>query len=183
MKLEWEKISETQQRVGYRVITQKEFRLPDGKEETFTTVGKPTQNTAIIAVTKDKKIVIAKQFRPGPEKVLYELPGGMVDDGETPQEAAKRELLEETGYKCVDELIFLGTACRDAYKNETDNYFLGLNCIKIAEQHLESTEFIEVTEIAIATLVSNAKNGLMSDAPAVLMAYEMLMKIQEGGSE
>lgn len=183
MKLEWEKISEAQERVGYRVIARKQFRLPNGKEEVFTTIGKHTQNAAIIALTRDRKVVIAKQFRPGPEKVLYELPGGMVDPGETPLEAAKRELREETGYECQDEPVFLGTACRDAYKNEIDNYFLALDCIKVAEQRLESTEFIEVVEIAISTLVANAKNGLMSDASAVLMAYDILRKTQEDDHE
>ncbi len=180
-QLDWQKVSETEERVGYRWITHKRFRLPNGTEGDFTTVGRhKQQNAAVIALTPNGKVVVAKQYRPGPEKVLYELPGGMVDAGEVPEEAAKREFLEETGYAIEGELVFIGHGCRDAYKNEIDSYFIATDCRKTSEQKLEEAECIEVVEISVDDLISNARNGLMSDAAAVLMAYDMLKEIRDG---
>lgn len=52
----------------------------------------------VIAITADGKFIIEEQYRHGVQKVCLELCAGMVDEGETPMGAAKRELLEETGY-------------------------------------------------------------------------------------
>ena len=52
----------------------------------------------IIAITKDGDFVMEDQYRHALGETHYELPAGVVDEGETPLEAAKRELTEETGY-------------------------------------------------------------------------------------
>ena len=52
----------------------------------------------VIALTPDQQVVLIRQFRVGANEVCLEIPGGMVDPGETPAEAAARELAEETGY-------------------------------------------------------------------------------------
>jgi len=52
----------------------------------------------VIAVTRDQRVVLVRQYRPGSNSVCLEIPGGMVDPGETPMAAAVRELAEETGY-------------------------------------------------------------------------------------
>ena len=55
--------------------------------------------TSIIAITEEERIVIVRQYRPAVERYTLELPSGLVDAGETPAEAAARELLEETGFE------------------------------------------------------------------------------------
>lgn len=57
--------------------------------------------TSVVAVTEEGRIVIVRQYRPAVEKYTLELPSGLVDPGETPGEAAARELLEETGYEAA----------------------------------------------------------------------------------
>jgi 8-oxo-dGTP pyrophosphatase MutT (NUDIX family) len=52
----------------------------------------------VVPVTGDGRVLLIEQFRHGVREVTIEVPGGMVDRGETPREAARRELLEETGY-------------------------------------------------------------------------------------
>src|SRR5215471_1542287 len=52
----------------------------------------------ILAVTKDGMFPLVRQFRPAIEQITLELPSGHVDEGETPEQAAARELLEETGF-------------------------------------------------------------------------------------
>jgi ADP-ribose pyrophosphatase len=58
--------------------------------------------SAIVAITGDQQIVAVRQYRPAVERYTIELPSGLVDPGESPAEAAGRELLEETGYQAGD---------------------------------------------------------------------------------
>lgn len=52
----------------------------------------------IVPITKSRKVILVKQYRHASEQILYELPAGYTEKGETPQQTAKRELYEETGY-------------------------------------------------------------------------------------
>ena len=54
---------------------------------------------AVVAVTPEGRILAVRQYRPALERYTIELPSGIVDDGETPETSARRELLEETGYQ------------------------------------------------------------------------------------
>ena len=54
---------------------------------------------AVVALTEEQRVLIVRQYRPAVEHLTLELPSGLVDAGETPLEAARRELLEETGYQ------------------------------------------------------------------------------------
>jgi ADP-ribose pyrophosphatase len=177
----WPKISETPQKVGWKLIIQKQFMMPDGKPGEYTTVGKiGGQNAAIIALTEDNQVVVARQFRAGPEAVFDELPGGGVNEGEDPADGALRELLEETGYSSEQQPTKLGTACRDAYINETSNYYLLRGCRQLEQPKPDGREFVEPALISISALIANAMSGQMSDTPAILLAYETLKEIQHG---
>jgi ADP-ribose pyrophosphatase len=57
--------------------------------------------SAVLALTDDQEVLIVRQYRPAVERYTLELPSGLVDAGETPAEAARRELLEETGYEAA----------------------------------------------------------------------------------
>ena len=61
----------------------------------------------VIPLTRDEEVVMIEQYRHGSEDVTLEIPGGMVDEGESPVEAAARELIEETGYTS-NEITALG---------------------------------------------------------------------------
>jgi ADP-ribose pyrophosphatase len=73
-------------------------RLPNGTTTDREIVVHP-EVIAVLPVLDDGRIVLVRQFRKATEKVLLEVPAGGVDDGETPEEAVRREMIEETGYR------------------------------------------------------------------------------------
>ena len=61
---------------------------------------------SVIALTTDSRVLLVRQYRPALERYTVELPSGLIDPGETPEQAIRRELLEETGYAAGDLEVF-----------------------------------------------------------------------------
>jgi len=113
----------------------------DGKVKTFEKLKRP-DTALIIPVTKEGKIIIAKQEQPG-KSSFTGLVGGRLDEDEEPLEAAKRELLEETGYEAEDWLLF--DAAQPVSKIDWAVYiFIAKGCKKVAEQNLDGAEKVEM---------------------------------------
>jgi ADP-ribose pyrophosphatase len=170
----WTKIDEKLVYDGYRKIIRKTVALPDGSSADFDTV-KSNVGAAILALTEDDKVVCFKQFRPGPEEILYELPGGGIEEKETPIVAIRRELLEETGYEA--DIEYLGSHCRDAYVTGMWHMVVGRNARKIHEPQLEATEFGDLLLLDVDEFKEKLYAGLMSDTTlgyAGLHHFELL---------
>ena len=172
----WELIStERQGQAGRRAIVAKTFRMPDGSERVFTVTGDArSRAVACVALTPRQTAMVAEQYRPGPERVMTELPGGGVEPGETLADGAARELAEETGY-VPEELIYLGEMCYDGYFGGSRHYFLATGCERRQEQKLDPGEFVTVGEVALSDLVRLAMTGGMTDPGGVLLALPYLM--------
>lgn len=172
----WELIStERQGQAGRRVIVAKTFRMPDGSKTVFTVTGDASsRSVACVALTPRQSAVLAEQYRPGPERLMRELPGGGVEPGESLAASAARELAEETGY-VPEELIYLGEMCYDAYFGGSGHYFLATGCERRREQQLDPGEFVTVGEVPLGDLVRLAMTGGMTDPGGVLLALPYLM--------
>ena len=67
-----------------RKIEKVAFEMPDGKETDFY-IKKEGPAASILALTEDNKVILVKQYRPGPQEILMELPGGYVEQSEKPE--------------------------------------------------------------------------------------------------
>jgi len=119
----------------------------------------------VIALTKDREVILERQYRHGVGQVMLEIPAGIMDeDDESPLQAAQRELLEETGYTS-DRFIEVGKAYPNpATHNNLTYSFLALDVEKVDQQSLDETEEIEVSLIPFDELIAMAKKGGLPQA-------------------
>ena len=101
---------------------------------------------AVIAELGDDFLMV-RQWRHGSKSLSIEFPGGVIEDGETPLEAACRELREETGFSSKD-VILLGTMSPNpALFSNHINFFLAKDLEQEGEQNLDSDEFVNAVRI------------------------------------
>jgi ADP-ribose pyrophosphatase len=147
------------------------FTLPDGKEADFY-LKKEGPAASALAITKDNKILLVKQYRPGPNEVLRELPGGYIDLNEKPEIAMERELLEETGYKGTATFV---THCfDDAYSTMNRYCFVVTDCEKVSEPHSGENEFIELELASIEDFRKLLQSGQMTDVEVGYLGLDFL---------
>lgn len=130
-------------------IRRDKCELPNGKLMPAFYVQEYPEWASAFALTKDNKVVMIKQYRHGIEEITIEVPGGVVDNGEEPGAAIRRELMEETGY-AFDAFEFLGKVC--ANPSTGDNYmhmYLAKGGEKVGEQMLDESEDVEVVIYSI----------------------------------
>lgn len=99
----------------------------------------------VIAVTKDGKMLMERQYRHGLGRVDYEICAGVVDPEDiTFMDAAKRELMEETGFGNGEWELFMTVSANPSTHTNTTHCFLAMGVEKIGPRHLEATEDIAV---------------------------------------
>lgn len=119
-------------------------RFPDGRENPEYYVLEYPDWVNVITITKDGLFVMERQYRHALGKTSFELPCGVMEDGEEPLEAIKRELMEETGYGGGEWTHLMDLSANSSTMNNLTHCFLATGVEKIAEPHLDSTEDLEV---------------------------------------
>ena len=152
--------------------------LPNGKF-LDATVFELSSWANILALTKDHEVVLIKQYRHGVQKVLWEIPGGVVEDGEVPLEGVKRELLEETGYSAAEFIQVGALYPNPAFQTNTMYCFLALDAEKVTGQSLDDGEDIEVHLIPLKELVEMTKRGDFPHALQVAALFHALAYLEK----
>lgn len=170
----WKKQKENLAYDGWRKIIVKQFELPDGKTADFDVIGNNPYVT-IAAFTPEYDAILVRQYRPGPEMELVSFPEGYIDEGETLEDAARRELLEETGYE-AETVQFLKEK-RSAYSTEYQYYLLATGCKKVANQQLDQSEFIEVISMPIEEFKAYLRGSEASNFTTLGSAFMALDRL------
>ncbi len=129
----------------------------------------------VVALTEDNKIIMVRQYRHALGETIMEIPGGCVDDTDPSLEAAaRRELLEETGYVC-DSFEYLGKISANPSTNSNIMHmYLAQNGKKVKEQELDHNEEIEVYLFSIDEVKQMLKNNeILQAMHATCLFYAM----------
>ncbi|MGO9853972.1 MAG: NUDIX hydrolase [Acidimicrobiales bacterium] len=170
--LRWELIGHRPGPSRWIKVVTNTYRMPDGAEADWDIMA-AVDAIAVVALTEDERVVLARQFRPGPDRTLDELPGGELNEGETPLHAAIRELSEETGY--AGETTVLGHTWQGANITRRKWAALATNCRKVAQPLLDpSEEFCETITVSLTEFRRRLRSGQLTDGWAGYVALDHL---------
>jgi len=153
--------SEYLHKQDWLTIRKDKCQLPNGNIIPAFYVNEYPEWVNAFAVTDDNKVIMVKQYRHGISSIETELPGGVAEEGETPEQAVRREIKEETGYE-FDSLEYLGKVC--ANPSTTNNFthlFLARGGKKVTDQKLDESEEIEVLFLSLDEVKSLVRENKM----------------------
>ncbi|MGO3751472.1 MAG: NUDIX hydrolase [Peptoniphilaceae bacterium] len=129
----------------------------------------------IIAINDDEEILLVKQYRKAVEKVLYEIPAGILEIGESPKECAIRELEEETGY-VSDNLEYLIEFYATPGFCDEKIYIFSAKGLKKTKQNMDEDEFIDLIKLPLNEAIKMIELGEIIDAKTIagILFYENL---------
>lgn len=154
-----------------RAVDKVDFKLPSGRIADYY-IKREQAALCAVALTPDQDVIMTRQYRPGPNAILLELPGGAPEPGETNEQAIAREVLEETGY--TGNLRFVTSCIDDAYTEITRYIYVATNCQKTAEPILTDSEQIEVAILTLAEFRDYLRSGRGTDIEAGYLALDFL---------
>lgn len=169
----WERLSsrEVAEYEMFRVREDRSRSPKDGEAKTFHVAVSPG-GVAVLAVTDDGRLVMVEQFRHGTRALSLELPSGVVDEGESPEEAARRELREETGYEGGEPRVLGCFELNPSWQKTTVHAVLVRGARRAGEKDEDEGEDIRVRLLPAAEVRRRALAGEI-DAGATLCALAL----------
>lgn len=151
---------------GFDVINE-DVQLPDGTTAEFDYLSED-ESVVILPFRPDGDVVVIEEWRHAVRRRNRGLPAGTLEPGESPAEAARRELTEETGYEAteVDHLTSVEPA--NGFSDAVFHYFVATGCEVAGEQQLDTDESIVVETTTFEELRSAVEAGTLRDGRSVL---------------
>ncbi len=137
------------------------------------------KSVVVLPLTKDGKVVVEKQYRYPVRDYILGLPSGLVENGEIPEQSARRELEEETGYVAKElKFLFTGYVC-PGLTDMVTYYYYAPNVVKIGKRELEPLEDIEVLEIPSENLLNFLMNSKLKFEVNILSLLQAVKAVEE----
>ena len=125
----------------------------------------------VTAITENNEVVMIRQYRPGRDEVAWELPGGMMDEGEDALETARRELLEETGYAADHFEELARTSVNPASHTNLSIAILATGARYVAPPQPEASEEIEVRLMPLREVMDLLRRNRISQVMDVASLF------------
>ena len=145
---------------------------PNGVERDFVVLDSPSW-VNVVPVTAEGRVVLIRQYRHGIRDVTVEIPGGMIDAGESPEAAAARELQEETGYMAESLRLLARVLPNPAIQNNWCYLFAADGCRRTCQPRPDPFEVIEVQERPLEEIPAMIHSGEISHC-MVIAAFALM---------
>ena len=180
MSLIWKKLSSTYLHKGpWATLRTDRCEMPNGHIVEDYYVLEYNNWVNAVALTEDNKVLMVHQYRHAAGIVSLEIPGGVIDDGELPEQALRRELLEETGYQ-FDDFELLCTVYANPSTANTHTYcYLAKGGKKVQEQKLDVQEELIVETFTIPEVKQLLADNKIVQALHCTGLFYALMKLGE----
>lgn len=177
----WERLtSETLLETPYFNLRSDRLRLPDGSVKDPYYVLERPDAAIIFPVTEEGEVVLVRQYRPPLERLELGLPAGLVEEGEEPEAAARRELAEETGYSGGEWEPLGALASSPSLKDNWAYLFLARDVRETAPPDPDEHETIEVVRVPLEGISDLVQAGEIISSSGVAAAMLALRRLEEG---
>jgi ADP-ribose pyrophosphatase len=162
----WQALATTYlfRRPPWLVLRHQHFRLPTGREIADYWISEYPPWVNVVAVTEADQVVLIRQYRPGLGDVHWEIPAGVVEEGEDIETAARRELTEETGYGGGRWSRLTRLSANPALQNNITTSYLAEGVVPLGRSHPEATEDLRVHLVPLAAIRDLIDSGDMIQA-------------------
>ena len=174
----WKRLrSERLLETPYFSLRSDRLRLPDGRVKDPYYVLERPDAAIVFPLTVGGEVVLVRQYRPPLEMVELGLPAGLVEDGERPESAARRELSEETGHTGGDWELLGSLASSPSLKDNWAYLFLARGIEETATPEPDEHELVEVVLVPLKELLGLVHSGKIvssSGVAAIMLALQQL---------
>jgi ADP-ribose pyrophosphatase len=158
-------------------VAVEKHEMPDGRQASFEIIRHPG-GAAALPVLPDGRVLLIRQFRPAIGEMIYEIPAGRLEPGESAEDCAGRELIEEVGYSAAQLLPLGGLWSTIGFCDEYIHLFLARD-LTLEEQDLEPDEIIDLCPMTLAEAVEKVHNGEILDGKTQLALLRFQMTCME----
>jgi ADP-ribose pyrophosphatase len=148
------------------VLYEDQVRKSDGMIGMFNRIS-VRDSSVIVPVFKDGSLLMVENYRHGARMKLLELPGGLINCGEQPRAAAKRELLEETGYECNTLKYINWTYTWPGRTTQKNFVFLAKGLKKCGKPILEEFEYTKIRRLPKERVIQEIRSGNVRSAISI----------------
>ena len=152
---------------NYLNLEKLDIRLPDGRigKREIVRVG---DAVAVLPLDEKGNVHLVRQHRPAIRRTILEIPAGIIDENEAPEDAASRECEEETGYRPAKLKALITYAHAEGYSSGFITLFFGTELEYTGNIHLDASEYVEPVSMPFGELLKMVKDNQFIDSKTIL---------------